>query len=289
MPRPASSLLRGTASQRARTMAPVELRQLRYFVAVAEELNFGRAAERLLIAGPSLSQQIKALERDLGVRLFDRDRRKVSLTPAGAALLPHTRALLDGADDLRRRAGRLSGSQPVRLGYVNWLPPDLTARTAAAARVHLDAWVAPPTPRPRASPTAAWTSPSAGCAPRTSAGSDCGPGCSAPTGSTPCPGAATAATCPPCGPGTPMCSSTTTSPPGRPGTCTARSSPRPPARVRSASPTARSPAPPSSTTCAAAPARRQLAQGADQSAPTGPGPAGDRRAEGLLDVVPGPA
>ncbi|MFG2946460.1 LysR family transcriptional regulator [Streptomyces adustus] len=124
-------------------MACVELRQLRYFVAVAEELNFGRAAERLLIAGPSLSQQIKALERDLGVRLFDRDRRKVSLTPAGAALLPHTRALLDRADDLRQRAGRLSGSQAVRLGYVNWLPADLTSRTAAVAQVRLDAWVAP--------------------------------------------------------------------------------------------------------------------------------------------------
>ena len=121
----------------------MELRQLRYFVAVAEELNFGRAAERLLIAGPSLSQQIKALERDLGVRLFDRDRRSVALTPAGAALLPPTRALLERADDLRRRAARISGSEPVRLGYVNWLPADLTARTSAVAQLHIDAWVAP--------------------------------------------------------------------------------------------------------------------------------------------------
>jgi DNA-binding transcriptional LysR family regulator len=124
-------------------MADVELRQLRYFVAVAEELNFGRAAQRLLIAGPSLSQQIKSLERDLGVRLFDRDRRSVALTPAGAALLPHVRALLDRSDDLRNRAARIAGSEPVRLGYVNWLPADLTARASSVARLHIDAWVAP--------------------------------------------------------------------------------------------------------------------------------------------------
>ena len=124
-------------------MADVELRQLRYFVAVAEELNFGRAAQRLLIAGPSLSQQIKALERDLGVRLFDRDRRSVALTAAGETLLPHTRALLDQADALRDRAARIAGSEPVRLGYVNWVPKDLTARAPANVRLLVDAWVAP--------------------------------------------------------------------------------------------------------------------------------------------------
>ena len=141
---------------------PVELRQLRYFVAVAEELSFGRAAERLLIAGPSLSQQIKALERDLGVRLFDRDRRSVALTPAGSALLPHARALLERADDLQRRARRLAGSEPVRLGYVNWLPPDLTARTAAVAPVPSIPGSRPRTSRPPGSPMAAWTSRCAG-------------------------------------------------------------------------------------------------------------------------------
>ena len=124
-------------------MKGVELRQLRYFVAVAEELNFGRAAERLLIAGPSLSQQIKALEHDLGVRLFDRDRRSVTLTPAGAALLPPTRGLLEQAADLQRRAAQMSGSEPVRLGYVNWRPADLTARASAVAQLRTDVWIGP--------------------------------------------------------------------------------------------------------------------------------------------------
>ncbi|PND58775.1 LysR family transcriptional regulator [Mycobacterium sp. ENV421] len=121
----------------------MELRQLRYFVTVAEELNFGRAATRLRIAGPSLSQQIKALERDLKITLFDRDRRSVALTPAGAALLPDARALIAQADELRRRAANFGESDPVRLGYVSWCPTDLTTRAAGIAQLRVDTWVMP--------------------------------------------------------------------------------------------------------------------------------------------------
>lgn len=121
----------------------MELRQLRYFVTVAEELNFGRAAERLRIAGPSLSQQIKALERDLKVQLFDRDRRSVALTQAGSALLPSARDLIEQADELRRRAQGLAMSEPVRIGYVNWRPTDWAERAAGAAQLRVDTWVMP--------------------------------------------------------------------------------------------------------------------------------------------------
>src|SRR5688500_13361017 len=72
----------------------VHVRDLRYFVTVAEELHFTRAAERLYVSQPALSKQVRALERQLGVELFRRDRRGVALTEAGAALLPHARQML---------------------------------------------------------------------------------------------------------------------------------------------------------------------------------------------------
>lgn len=80
----------------------VHLRDLRYFTAVAEELSFTRASERLYVSQPGLSKQIRMLENRLRVRLFDRDRRTVELTAAGAALLPVARELLSTWDEAQR-------------------------------------------------------------------------------------------------------------------------------------------------------------------------------------------
>jgi DNA-binding transcriptional LysR family regulator len=79
-------------------VATPELRQLRYFLTVAEALSFSRAAERLRISQQSLSQQIGAVERQLGVRLFDRDSRGTRLTAVGATFVPEARAVLDRAE-----------------------------------------------------------------------------------------------------------------------------------------------------------------------------------------------
>jgi DNA-binding transcriptional LysR family regulator len=93
------------------SMTPVESRRLRYFVAVAEELSFVRAAERLHIAPPALSRAISELEAHLGVKLFDRSSRHVALTEAGSALLPDVRRALQDLDAATRRIQRLGGPE----------------------------------------------------------------------------------------------------------------------------------------------------------------------------------
>jgi DNA-binding transcriptional LysR family regulator len=98
----------------------VELRQLRYFVAVAEELHFRRAAARLHISQPPLSQQIAALEEELGVRLLERTRRRVELTPAGEAFLRDARATLAELDVAVSTARAIEAGQEgvLRVGFV---------------------------------------------------------------------------------------------------------------------------------------------------------------------------
>lgn len=121
-----------------------ELRQLRYFVTVAEELHFGRAATRLHMTQPPLSQAIQALEALLGAALLLRNRRGVALTPAGAALLPDARRMLTeaaGLADLVRRAaagasGRIALSFVTSADY-SVLPPFLRAYRAAFPSVEI--------------------------------------------------------------------------------------------------------------------------------------------------------
>ncbi|MFB4301694.1 LysR family transcriptional regulator [Actinomadura sp. NTSP31] len=113
----------------------MELRQLRYFVAVAEEANLTRAAERLGLRSPSLSQQIRGLERELGAALFDRTAAGMELTPAGAALLPEARAALEAAGRGARAVAAASAATVVlAVGVPPGVPPDLPGRIGAAAR-----------------------------------------------------------------------------------------------------------------------------------------------------------
>ncbi|MFC5187456.1 LysR family transcriptional regulator [Actinomadura harenae] len=100
-------------------MTDVDLRKLRYFVAVAEHLHFGRAAASLHIAQPVLSRQIRALENELKATLFERDRRSTALTPAGRQLLADAPSLLAGAEALRRRVRRAArGPRVFTVGFM---------------------------------------------------------------------------------------------------------------------------------------------------------------------------
>jgi DNA-binding transcriptional LysR family regulator len=97
---------------------PLDLRKLRYFAAVAEELHFGRAAERLYVAQPVLSRQIRKLERELGAELLSRTSRNVNLTPAGHQVLAEAKSLLAAADATRRRIEAVaSGEAALTVGF----------------------------------------------------------------------------------------------------------------------------------------------------------------------------
>lgn len=96
----------------------MELRTLRYFVAVAEELHFGRAAARLHMSQPPLSRAIKQLESEVGAALLDRSSAGVTLTPAGAVLLDEARALLDQADRVRVRVAAAAGAATLTVGLL---------------------------------------------------------------------------------------------------------------------------------------------------------------------------
>src|SRR5262252_1954871 len=106
---------------------PFSLRQLQYLVAVAEALSFRRAAERCHVSQPSLSAQVGEAERALGVKVFERDRRRVLLTAAGREVVERARRLLVDADDLAEAARR--GSDPLagtlRIGVIPTVSPYL--------------------------------------------------------------------------------------------------------------------------------------------------------------------
>ncbi len=131
----------------------MELRQLQYFLAVADEGGFARAAERLSIVQSAVSQQVRRLERELGVTLFDRSTRHVHLSAAGERLLPEARAVLAAADRARRVAAGVAGGTDgvLRVGAIH-SPGDRLSRglaelAAVAPRLRVRLRTVPPAER----------------------------------------------------------------------------------------------------------------------------------------------
>ncbi len=122
----------------------MELRHLRYFVAVAEELHFRRAAERLHVAQPAVSEQVRKLEAELGVVLLNRTHRSVSLTPAGAVLLEEARRVIRQSEVAREaaRSARRHQLGRLRVGYApdavpRYVPRSLTRFAEAAPGIEI--------------------------------------------------------------------------------------------------------------------------------------------------------
>ncbi|MEQ0560124.1 LysR family transcriptional regulator [Amycolatopsis sp. NEAU-NG30] len=116
-----------------------DLRNLRYFVTVAEELHFGRAAARLHIAQPALSRRIRALENELKTPLFVRDRRTTVLTPAGEQLLADARDLLAAAEAVHRRVTAAAAAKPVlTIGFMPGIVVTPAVRALARQRPDID-------------------------------------------------------------------------------------------------------------------------------------------------------
>ncbi|MEU6000267.1 LysR family transcriptional regulator [Streptomyces sp. NPDC047197] len=112
----------------------MELRTLRYFVAVAEELHFGRAAARLHMSQPPLSRAVKQLETEVGAALFDRSPAGVTLTAVGAVLLDEARGLLDQADRVRVRVAAAAGTATITVGILGDSTDPAATRLADAYR-----------------------------------------------------------------------------------------------------------------------------------------------------------
>jgi len=124
-------------------LAAMELRQLRYFVAVAEEGNITRAAAKIFLSQPALSRQIKALEDEIGQRLLERSAHSFRLTPGGETFLPKARELLQQADRLSRSVRVVNPGERLRIGYApsmaeNLLPKALKNFVAAHPRFHVE-------------------------------------------------------------------------------------------------------------------------------------------------------